>query len=485
MGVADFKKKFAPTTTEGEQQTIPTSVQSGSAVERFRAQRAPAPAAPPEVSQPKKGILSRAFGTLEKAGGLVEKFGEAFVSPTARALTTPFVETYRAVTGTKGSVKTPFGEVKPISEMGQKEKIFSIIDVVGLLPVGKTVKVAVAAKAKRALPAVAETLSGVSATKLKFAADPENVAAMDKALKAVESDEALAMFGKETFDAAKNQIQQAQKAWAGREMKLVETLGENVTGFSKKFKKGMTEVLQSEGVKVSGKHKINLSKSKFARNTQAQSVFSDLMSIAAEPVNSAIEVLNKRPAMTAILQEIPKESVNIRRVAESMVKNFDDVLDASLGGEAKVMRKAYTEAVGPAREIANKMTDSDGVFSMDKAASFVRQAASDVKFDNAQLLKKLDSISGTQFSKDAKALGVAKAIEKVDPQTRGRVFDVLTTYGIAKVPVLSAFVSPKFWGSVMRHEAKASTKQADAFKWFVLQQLLTKPFTSSASSDEK
>lgn len=132
-----------------------------------------------QITKPKEQGFLNKVGSLvtEKIPGAFEKLGETFLYPTLRSLETIGAEPIRKIqeavpggaTG-KETLPTPFGEIKPISEMTGGEKAWTAIDVASVIPLGKLFGVATKGVGKVGegiLKYGGEFLTGVENTKLK------------------------------------------------------------------------------------------------------------------------------------------------------------------------------------------------------------------------------------------------------------------------------------------------------------------------------
>jgi hypothetical protein len=432
-------------------------------------------------------------------GGPVPAIGELFVNPLARELERPAVSTYRGITDTRGAVKTPFGDVEPYSglspgkaALGAVETALTVLPVEKVIaPIGKGVS-KIAGKAAGAisskLPSLAkvgETLSNVPAQSLERIAVPE-VGAKVKAVRGMVDDKgAIADFGKSIYEAASGAYKKAIQEWEGKEMKILEKVGPKFKPGLAKVRDSITDIFEREGVKI-GEGGVDVTGSKFSQNEAAQDAFQKVWNIVNEPLPSVAKLLDSREAITNLLSKDMKP--NVGRVVKEATGVYDQLLDDVTEGGAAQLRKEYAKVVDPAKKVMKQMvTKADGrtTFSEDKAARFVEDAMSQVKFDRRELLSRLDKVAGTQFAQDAEAMGLAKAIQHIDPQTGGRVKDVITSLVISKVPILSALASPRLWGELMLAKgAKAAksapvvgeaVKAADSFKSLLLQNILAKP----------
>lgn len=428
-----------------------------------------------QIQQPTKkvGVFSRLSSVAEQG---LRGATDIFISPLARELQRPFVSVYRGVTGTDGAVETPFGAVEPYSELSSRSAAAKSVETaLTVLPVEKIAGAVAkpfakpAAKLAESVSKVlpgrgsisqkgAQILANVPAEKTKIIQEsPELVRAGQKVLQ--EGEAAIPAVGQEILDVAKSQYKKAQDAWQVAEQNILKTVGEKLPEAQPRLVQTVKDTLEKEGIRA-GKTGVDLRGTALSQNSTAQRALDAISSIVNEESDDALALLNKRAAITSIIEEIPQEAASVRRVAKNIASSIDSVLDDVTGGQAGKLRQEYARVAQPTREIIDSMTDDAGRFSADKARLFVNQVMSDVRFDNNAVLSKLDEIAGTGFSKQIKAIGAAKAIERLDPITGGRVGDVLKTYVVAKIPGLSALVSPKFWGETLLRSAEKTQKAA-------------------------
>lgn len=193
------------------------------------------------------------------------------------------------------------------------------------------------------------------------------------------------------------------------------------------------------------------------------------------------DLLTRREALSTIIQDIPLNERNLRRIVGEMQKSFDSTLDDVLGKQASELREGYAQAIKPTQAIIDAMTIKQGgsrSFSPDRAKAFFQQATSDLKFDNRALLQELDSLVGTDFAKTAEAIGLDKAISQLDPPTKSRIMDVAKVWVISKIPVLSAVVSPKFWGEIALSKGTKAlnpVQKRDEFLSWLISNVATMP----------
>lgn len=411
---------------------------------------------------------------------------ETFVNPLGKEFARPFVSAISGLTGKKTATSTPFGEVKPYTEVSGGEAAMGTIDLLStVLPVEK-LAAPVAKTAGRLFPKLgtkaAETLAGVSPEVMQTLKEsPEGVRSAQKLLD--QGEDIFPSIGKDIFDTAKKVYKTAQETWQSKETEMLSKAASKIKDL-KPLPDRISLTLQNEGIKTTEKG-LDFLSSKFAQNPTAENALNRIHSILQEPSQSLEVLLNKRSAISNIQQSIPKNESNVRRVVGNVVKDFDAVLDDLTEGGSSALRSEYAKSVGPVKEAMAKLTDKKGNFSMDKGRLFVKQLMSDAKFDNTELIKKVDALAGSNFIDDVKNLGAARAIDKLTPDTGARIKDVLISYGVAKVPFLSALVSPKFWGEITLKGAEKAAKDTtkDALTGLILQNMLLRGAEKLYSED--
>jgi hypothetical protein len=182
-----------PTTTEGAKPT-PEEIQARyqQIINERNTQETKLPPAQPDT----RGFLEKTSDTLESK--FLRPVTNTLVSPIARELQRPFVSAIRGIQGLipggkdgTESVNTPFGEVKPFSQLSSKEAAMGAIEVGSFLPVEKLfIKPAqfLSKKLKGAATTAGEILTGVEKQKLNSFIDlaknqPERLETIKKVVK--------------------------------------------------------------------------------------------------------------------------------------------------------------------------------------------------------------------------------------------------------------------------------------------------------------
>lgn len=427
---------------------------------------------------------------------------EIFVDPLARATIQPFVEAKAGLekaapggeTGQE-AIQTPFGEVSPmVIEQGKKgssgkyvKEAFDVIT--STLPVGKFAKTAISKVSKPLAEHVAPFLTNVPKQKYKIAIEAGKEA-FDKAVKFVDEPANLAGFGDEVMKSANNIKKAATEAWEIDEKALITTLSNTFKAGVSKIDDAVTKTFGDDGIsflKTKKGYKIDLRGSQFTQNPLAKEIFDRIISVIKEPIKEADQILNKRTALSDILNGIPKTERNIARVARNVVDQVDAVLDNMTDNGLTKLRESYHLKINPAQKFLDAVTDDYNKLSHDKAINFFKQAMSDVKFDKAEILQNIDAVAGTQFAKDVKLMGAANALNKLAPETGKRVLDILSSLAITKLPVVAGLFSPKFWGTTLlkNKAAQSSAKQLYNYVTAIMLQVLLRENIDAVIPDKK
>ena len=220
--------------------------------------------------------------------------------------------------------------------------------------------------------------------------------------------EELGLQGKKIFETAEAQKEAAQKTYGESRRKLIEQNKEVISQNPEAFSNGIADMLGKEDIGVS-KGVIDLTGSKFEGSTGAKDILQRAYSLMAraplsKPGKSvADDLLTRREAFSALMEEVPKDQTNLRRVIGQMRSSFDDTLDSMLGEDVSSMRSAYAKSMSASKPILEEMlVEQNGkrVFSQDKAYKFVNDVLKENKFDNKELLANLDSVVGSAHASD-------------------------------------------------------------------------------------
>ncbi len=179
---------------------------------------------------------------------------------------------------------------------------------------------------------------------------------------------------------------------------------------------GIRETLSDEGVKVSTKGVLNFEGSKIqgmsnkGLQRDLQSLVDDMM---AEP-KSVADIVNRRAALSAAGSKFAKDP-NAYRIYKGLTEAFDTSLDrrlSELGTDLGAMRADWKVNAGPAKKVLKALTTEFGEVDVDKAASYVRVAMSDARFNKAKAIADIDELAGTDFLKEIKMLGAIQVLDK-------------------------------------------------------------------------
>jgi len=398
-----------------------------------------------------------------------------------------------------------FGEVKPLSAVPEDvENNGALSPAQGLAEAGNIfleggapgagkVISKVASKVKGALPNMsktAEVLSNVPGRIFDEAAAPE----MAQKIKDVRmlgmdsSPESVRSLGEEVFTQANKLKKKAMEDYSLTRDAIIGANKGKIIQRSQEFVKGVEDVLTANKIKLNDEG-VDLVGSQFEGSTTVAPFLDRARSIMTRPLVKGAEavddLLTRREALTGILDDIPYDQKNLRRVVGKMKESFDTTLDDVLGPEATKLRADYAKTIQPSNELIDELLDPETrVLSSNKAARFIKQATLESGFDQRALLAKIDELTGSSFSKTARAIGIDQAISQLAPPTGSRIFDVVRAW-VATLPVLKTVVplfSPKLWGEVALTQGmkaakanKFAVKQANDFRKLFLTNLLTLP----------
>lgn len=457
---------------------------------------------------------TRPVESLKAAAGMVKNLGKSAVQITAQ---NPAIAEGAGVIGGPGArnaVMQPrdvplLGEVKPLSASYQDSDA-GIAQGPGetALQAGNMYLEAGAPGASKLIGKVlnkvggtwskwGEILSNTPARTLEKAATPEMAAKIQEVRKmsVAESPGDIVDMGEGAYKQAQNLRQKAMNAYGKARNFIIGKKQGDIIQRSQEFVDNTVGVLQDNKIKV-GPDGVDLIGSSFEGSASAKGHLDRAYKIMSRPVVDGAEavddLLTRREAITGILDDIPLAEKNLRRVIGGMVSSFDTTLESVLGKGATVLRAKYAKSMSAANPVVKGMTtitDGKRVFSENKALAFMRKASTEAGFDQRKILSELDNAVGTDFAQTAEAVGIQKAIDRLDPVTSGRVLDVVKAL-IARTSMgaLLPMFSPRFWGAIavskgtalanaskMTPEALAATKKAKAFTSFFLKNLLTLP----------
>jgi ElaB/YqjD/DUF883 family membrane-anchored ribosome-binding protein len=349
-----------------------------------------------------------------------------------------------------------------------------------------------------------ELLSNTPARTLEKAATPGMATKIEQVRKMglAESPDDIVDMGEDAYKQAQNLRQKAMAAYGKAKNFIIGNKQGEIVQRSQEFVDNTVGVLQNNKIKI-GPDGVDLVGSSFEGSASAKGHLDRAYKIMSRPVVDGAEavddLLTRREAITGILDDVPLAEKNLRRVIGDMVSSFDTTLESIIGKGAKVLRAKYAQNMSAANPVIKGMTtitDGRRVFSENRALAFMRKASTEAGFDQRKILSELDEVVGTDFAQTAEAVGIQKAIDRLDPITSGRVLDVVKAL-IARTSMgaLLPMFSPRFWGSIavnkglalaeaskMTPEAVAAAKKAKAFTSFFLKNLLTLPVRAGADA---
>jgi len=387
-----------------------------------------------QITEKKDGLLKKAWGspvfafprTAYEAGKETVKAGGRAI---AGGVIRPVKQVQHMIPGGKTGdepVKTPFGTINRKPTFGEHVDTFSFLPAKTLLsPVRRGFSII-----KKGLPVdkIASFLTSEKSNVFRFAKDNKKL--VREFMDVADDETLIPKAGEEIFNNAKKVNKLASNKWQKTESKILEQAKGKFQSGMKSLRDTTKTIFKKEGISVGG-NKANLARSQFTKNQTAQKTFNRIVSIVNEKSNKLEHLLNKRSAIGNVIDEIPKELKNLRRVSSKVLNGFDDVLDDITGKQAGKLRAEYREMVKPARDIIKAMTNGKGELSQDKAALFIKQAISDIKFDKSKMVAELqkvlkaEGISKADFTKNIKGLGTARKLSHVAPHTSSRIKDVL------------------------------------------------------------
>jgi len=361
----------------------------------------------------------------------------------------------------------------------------------------------VTSKVSEALPKIASELTSTPARQFEAAANPEMAQTIKKVRQSgldLTNPQDVLGIGEDVYGKAQKAIDEAKAAYSDTRAGLVNANEGKIIQRSKDFVTGVQQVLKDAKVKITPEG-VDTVGSQFEGNAAAKAFLdraNGIMTRALTKGSTAVDdLLTRREAISSILDEVPFEQKNLRRVLGNMRSAFDNTLEDVIGTGAREMRKAYAVTMDAAKPIVDAMTvEQNGrqIFSPDRAAAFIKQASSDLKFDKRAMLSELDKLTGTNFTQNVQAMGLDKALSRLDPPTAGRAFDIVKGY-IAAVPGLgrisSALFSPKLWGEIAIRQGLKGTeavttaaKNANEFRKLIISNLLSIPFKNYSSPSD-
>lgn len=425
-------------------------------------------------------FIDNANNPITKFGGVLSKVGNFLYGNTAKTVVPIIgrgVESGAKLVGkdigntfTKEADKNLTVKNAALSAM----EVLPVEKALGL--VGKGVKYVAPGAAKAVEEILPKTASWLTNTSKVYFDEAIKMGAskLKSAGKIVSEESNFPEIGKQIYSSAKDLVEIAQKTWQKDEGKIIAKLQNNIGKSSELAKKGVKDQLKIEGIRMKKDGSLDFAESSFMENSVAKVAIQKVARIVSAPIKEAKTLIRKQTAIADVIDSIPLEEKNARRIIGELKQTFDSHVNTLTDNAAGMMRKQYAQKVGPAREIMDALTDADGKFSPDAASRFIKQSMDVTKFNKQELLQTLDKQVGSQFAEEVRAMGLAKALNKLDPPTAGRVKDVIVTYGITKIPVVSALVSPKFWSSMLVKEKAAQSsilKLQDVSKYLVQQMI--------------
>lgn len=291
-----------------------------------------------------------------------------------------------------------------------------------------------------------------------FASNPETAPLVEQVKPLIDNPEQLPAKGKQIFAAAKQAYQQAQDDYGKAKEALQTNFSDNILEQQPQIQQGMSDVLGAKGtdIHIGPNGHLDFSGSPYRSDAAAQELLQNAYN-AVQTTGDVDEMMNQRQVLERALLKVAPNDRPLTRILTQMLKQYDGAVDEAtkmpdpanpgkMISMGEKLRSDYAKIANPTTGIIDQMVDSDGRFSADRAATFVKSVFNPAKFDNTDLLQQLDQLTGKNFTQEAKAYGVAKALSRLDPPTQSRVSDILRAWVVGKTPGFAAFVSPKFWG---------------------------------------
>ena len=316
------------------------------------------------------------------------------------------------------------------------------------------------------------------------------------------SPEELKGIGTKAYETAQAERTAAMEKYKTARRAIIDANEGKIIQGAKQFKLGTKKALAEEGISVL-KGRVNLTGSQFEGAKGAESIIQRVYRIMARPAakqsgrsladdllksiiqrvyrirarpaakqsgrSLADDLLTRREALSTLMTEIPPEQKNLRRVVASMREAFDTNLDNILGKEASELRAAYSQTLQTTQPVIKSMTKVENgkiVFSEDKAYSVINTALKESKFDNTEMLRKLDELAGSTHAKDLKKIEEGRIVyEQVIEKAKLEVAEInrkaKEAYVLAKDARSKALLEAKRVQDAAKAKAKA---ELDALK---------------------
>lgn len=316
----------------------------------------------------------------------------------------------------------------------------------------------------------------------------------------VDSPETARDIGSAVFEKAKEARTAAMDAYKATRDAIIAKNQGKIIQRAKSFVDNVQNVLKKNKIKIT-EDGVDLVGSQFEGSGSAKAFLDRAHAIMTRPIAKGAEavddLLTRREALSSMVFEIPVAERNLKRVVNGMRAAFDSTLDDVLGETASELRSGYEASMKPTESVISAMTNTQNgkrVFSQDRARRFIQEASSGkLGFDKREMLAELDGLVGSNFEETVRAIGIEKAISRLDPPTAGRMADVVKSF-ISKgtLGVITPLFSPKFWGEIALGKGMQATKAAASpaeksrtFTTWLLTNLLTLPVREGISPDEK
>lgn len=406
--------------------------------------------APPENKKVNMSVVqnevAKQKGALEKVSSFFEpslKAGaEVFINPIGREFARPVVSVVRGIQGSNESVNTPFGEVKPYSELSSGEAAM------GAAEVGLTVLPAEKLLAKPAK--LVANFFGGAAKRLGSVISGKSVNVIDKiisepriAKEGLRGDEVSVL--KEISNEARNAVSNLQKI-AGQEYeKAIDSLPQVAEIEPMKIVNRIKTKFDDFGIKLD---KGNLSFAESPLDEAQQKVVTKMWELMKEPKN-----FNNPKSMNILAQKISK----FRKVGDKELNNIVDTARRAVrdivGDEVPQLREAlkkysdkqdFLDAVRTELSISGKTDSTEGIIKTSKKLQNIFNSNKELAVD---LVENLEKESGTKIlAKEAgRQLGAqpSRAQVSIGDGLRGIVQTVIPPKAVGEMAAATGIAKEK------------------------------------------
>jgi len=450
---------------------------------------------------PKQSFLSKAGSFFTEGKGL-KALTDTFISPVARELERPIVSAVRGVQGLvpggktgRESVETPFGEVKPLSELSPGEALGGAVEVASFLPLEKLFigGAKLAGKFGRSLlRGTGEVLTGVAKSKLddfyKLAKNaPEEVERLKDIVSANPSNPFLGLA--ENIGSSINDLKKVAKTTFDSAIESVKTqfpntsfnLANKLPEINKTLNEFRLSVKQSReaGKFISSGEKVVVEATTRTTPWTKQEVdkISELVRKLSVKDMTLDELLDFDASVKTFFDEaVRKDNKKLialaGRLVEDSTKFIDDVLP-----EVNEANQLYKDYYSVLKKLGNKIVDSKGNIKT-SAEGFLSNINNLNKGEIRDLAQDVSRTLGINITKEVQGIKNIQSLSELVPNTtRNRTMDIIrgivgskafaggAGVGIAVNPtvaipalILNIMSSPKTYAGLIEVIAGASKK---------------------------